>query len=230
MDATIKSKLRLISENLGRKRITRFSFPYDKKEVFECIYYVGKMFVSNFAIDEYNSPAFENLVKYYFSDSTFPGDLYGGILLRGLPRTGKTLGLMIMNKIAQIYDLYYSIDGQKQSFQFYIEDAGDIARKYEDKGNVALKNGQTKQLYCIDDLGFENNFVKHYSNDCNVVREIITIRDLARKTHGFITAATTNYMYEIEGKKVFAELYGERVELRMKGLMTEIAFKGKPRV
>jgi hypothetical protein len=234
MDTSLKARLDELRQVFNRNRVKRFRAPYDMKEVLECIEQIGNMFVSGFKIDHDNHLAFIDLIKYFFADQTFTGDLYGGLLLRGAPRTGKTLALMIMNRVSQLYDLHYEFDGKKYGFQFFIEDTGDIARKYEDKGNSALKNGNTKRLYCLDDLGFENNLVKFYSGDCNVVREIITCRDMLKKTHGFITAATTNYKYDIpdpaSGKRIFVKLYGDRVELRMKGMFTEIIFKGNPRI
>lgn len=230
MDTSIQARLKILKQGFERNRIIRYTKQYNQKEVFECIEAIGQMYVPKFKIDEYNRGSFTELTKYFFADETFAGDLHSGILLRGAPRTGKTLGLMIMNRIATFYTLGYCFDGVDYPFTFFIEDTGDVAKRYEDKGNIALKNGNTQRMYCLDDLGFENNFVKHYSNECNVVKEIISARDLYKKTHGFITAATTNYMYEVGEKRVFKELYGERIELRMKGMFSEIVFKGKARI
>lgn len=59
------------------------------------------------------------------------------------------------------------------------------------------------------------------------MEEILTARYESFLKYNTITHATTNFIFDSTGTRPFKQLYGERVEDRMKEMFNEITFKGE---
>lgn len=134
-------------------------------------------------------------------------DLNKGILLIGPIGCGKT-SLMTLLK----HFMY-------QEMNYLIKSTRDISAEYNTDGYTAiLKYGKSTRIYCLDDLGVEQN-VKHFGNECNTIAEILLHRYELLLSQDVITHATTNLnANELE------KIYGNRLRSRLRSMFNLIDF------
>ncbi len=228
-----------IEELLGRttqiertKKYFRKEVEYSMETVLNIIVAIGKGIKPEFIIDEQNISQYKELVKYFFGDKTFKGDLQKGILLRGRKGTGKTMAMIVFKKLiaSKIYPLRNIINySVEDHFDISIVRTKTISTSYEINGMKNVIPWTLIDYLCLDDLGEESKNVKHYANNANVMIEVLTERYFKFIQIGQITFATTNYTYESKGIKYFKDFYGVRTEDRMKEMFNEIVFTGESR-
>jgi DNA replication protein DnaC len=134
-------------------------------------------------------------------------DLNKGILLNGPVGCGKT-SLMTLLKQFMYLDMNYLIKSTR-----------DISAEYNIEGySTILKYGKSTKIYCLDDLGVEQN-VKHFGNECNTIAEILLHRYELLQSQNIVTHATTNLnANELE------KIYGNRVRSRLRSMFNLIDF------
>lgn len=139
-----------------------------------------------------------------------------GIMLQGLPGTGKTSVLKSFRKNPQ--------------GPFAVVSCMEIAHQYATGGYQAIEKyksllpstnkyfGFDKMGWCFDDLGAERA-IKHYGNEANVMEEILFIHSNKSDSRGKIHISTNLSIPEIEN------IYGQRIASRLKQ-MFNIVFYG----
>lgn len=134
-------------------------------------------------------------------------DLNKGILLLGPIGCGKT-SLMTLLKHFMYLEMNYLIKSTR-----------DISAEYNIDGySTILKYGKSTKIYCLDDLGVEQN-VKHFGNECNTIAEILLHRYELLQSQNVVTHATTNLnANELE------KIYGNRVRSRLRSMFNLIDF------
>lgn len=134
-------------------------------------------------------------------------DLNKGILLIGPIGCGKT-SLMTLLKHFMYLEMNYLIKSTR-----------DISAEYNIDGySTILKYGKSTKIYCLDDLGVEQN-VKHFGNECNTIAEILLHRYELLLSQNIVTHATTNLnANELE------KIYGNRVRSRLRSMFNLIDF------
>jgi DNA replication protein DnaC len=134
-------------------------------------------------------------------------DLNKGILLNGPVGCGKTSLMTLLKRFAYIENNYI------------MKSTRDISAEYNIEGySTILKYGKSTKIYCLDDLGVEQN-MKHFGNECNTIAEILLHRYELMQTQNIVTHATTNLnANELE------KIYGNRVRSRLRSMFNLIAF------
>lgn len=134
-------------------------------------------------------------------------DLNKGILLNGPVGCGKTSLMTLLKRFAYIENNYI------------MKSTRDISAEYNIEGHsTILKYGKSTKIYCLDDLGVEQN-MKHFGNECNTIAEILLHRYELMQSQNIVTHATTNLnANELE------KIYGNRVRSRLRSMFNLIAF------
>jgi DNA replication protein DnaC len=157
------------------------------------------------------------LLVYFLKDSAgaekYNVSLHKGILLSGPVGCGKTSLMNILKLFQKPGERFAFKSCRDISFEF-IQEGYSIIHKYSKqsfKNNIPI-------IYCLDDLGTENN-LKYYGNECNVMSEILLSRYDLFIYHHMLTHMTTNLnSTEIE------DIYGLRVRSRLREQFNLIAF------
>jgi len=158
------------------------------------------------------------LLVYFLKDSAgadkYNISLHKGILLSGPVGCGKTSLMNILKLFQKPGERFAFKSCRDISFEF-IQEGYSIIHKYSKqsfKNNIPI-------IYCLDDLGTENN-LKYYGNECNVMSEILLSRYDLFIYHHMLTHMTTNLnSTEIE------DFYGLRVRSRLREQFNLIAFE-----
>jgi DNA replication protein DnaC len=130
-----------------------------------------------------------------------------GILLAGPIGCGKTSLITLMTEFT------FAVN------HFYIRSTRAIAAEFYEEGYCILqKYSNSQKIYCLDDLGVEQN-MKYYGNECNTVAEILLNRYDAHTKTGIVTHATTNL-----SASDLELLYGNRLRSRMREMFNLISF------
>jgi len=230
--------LNKLTESIRTSRYYRNEITYNFNNSIQILTAVGKGFCPSFEIDNDYFDIYKNMLMYFMADPEFPGDLNRGLLLKGPVGSGKTLSFLIFHKFLQVTGISrYSSSNipEPGDCSFTIIRCKDIKGLYEDSepgkgGDNAIKDFKfNRSIKCFDDLGEELQYGNsiHFGRECNVMEEILTARYELFLRYGTITHCTTNYSFDLEGKRHFNKLYGERVEDRMKEMFNEITFKGE---
>lgn len=185
---------------------------YDFNEAMIYLNFTGKhKFGPNFKLKKEDAKILYTLLLYAIRDQEncekMGLDLKKGILLNGPVGCGKT-SLMTIFRELMYHDKFYSIKSTRE-----------IASEFNIEGyQTILKYGKSQKIYCLDDLGIEQN-MKHFGNECNTIAEILLHRYELQISQGIVTHATTNLnANELE------RLYGNRVRSRLRSMFNLIAF------
>ena len=173
--------------------------------------------------DKWNQDMIHDLCLYFSGDSRFEEKdnrkLHKGLLIYGGIGCGKTtlMKVFMENQVAS-----YMVKDCTVISEEYQKNGVSHIQQYVSlfsNGLIGRKYGHTDTLgLCFDDLGIEDD-KKHFGNENNVMRDIITKRyfnldKLKGKTH-----ITTNLtMDEIE------KFYGKRVRSRLRQMCNLLAF------
>ncbi len=177
----------------------------------------GKLFL----IEPENRLKYEQLVKYFLGIEQEGISLNKGIYLFGAVGRGKT---MIMNALRLMCSIIeHRLDNAGLEFtrrSFIVKNAKTIVGELAESKSAAVMKRYYSDVYCIDDLGTEEQF-KHYGNDIDVVGDIIIERYQRYQQTGQITHATSNIL-----PSEWKDKYGDRVESRMKEMFNCIILLG----
>jgi DNA replication protein DnaC len=178
-----------------------------------------------FSISSDEDRAYYASLWLYFTDNEkCPWELNKGLVIAGDVGVGKSISFRVMN----------AIFGNKKPF--YRVPCRQIADEFSDKGSKSLRKYGSESYeratfgtfhkakpitWYFDDLGLEENNVKNYGNNSNVMAEILLSRYDGFIEHGMKTFATTN----LDIKQI-EERYGIRVRDRMREMFNWIVIKG----
>lgn len=222
-----------------KQAITPAKLEYDMNELMEIIQARGTDFLKNkkFVIDDNNRHVIQLLLLYFCQCPEFEKmqDNYGnhfslkkGILIRSAKSgTGKTLLLKLFANSPNWKDPV-----KFQSFPMSkIINCRTVVSKFKELGEKIYETHIQKEvmlhpnIWVYDELGRENTEAKHFGNQSNVMKEILTERYDLLLDHQVKTHATTN----IVNKQDIERLYGGFVGSRMKEMFNVIDLPGDDR-
>jgi len=209
--------------------ITRKNF--DFKVELEIIKKIATTFIcKDFKMDKRTLEAVKLLVNYFNGHPDFEKKGYSlrkGILLAGPVGSGKSILMEIFKK----YCFYKRIEPQ-----FRIEQVDVIVDNYVQSGVPGLNlytrniseraygNFVSKPIaLCLDDLGIENEAVKHFGTEENVISKILFYRYELFKQNT-LTHGTTNL-----SPTLLSDKYGERLYSRMREMFNFVPLTAKDR-
>lgn len=168
-----------------------------------------------FEVDDNNREILRALCAY-FSLNEGELELSKGVCLMGSVGTGKTVLMKICKQFAALL--------QNKTHGFFFDSCRDVFNEVSFNGDISILNKYRNHPRCFDDLGQEPRIFKHFGNDVSVMELIISKRyDLHIQSHR-ITHFTTNLNF-----KELGEVYGERIEDRMKEMCNVIVLDGQSR-
>ena len=191
---------------------------YDYADVLRWVENKGReLYGTRFRIIENDHSVIYQLIAYFLRDEQtafqFGIDLGKGILLAGPVGCGKTTLMNVMKHLTKAEHKFIVKPCRDISIEF-INDGYGIIHKY----SIGKAYHSEQRIYCLDDLGVENN-LKYYGNECNVIAEVLLSRYDIFISKRVPTHITTNLSAtEIETH------YGIRVRSRLREMMNLIAY------
>ena len=150
------------------------------------------------------------------------GSLNKGLMLVGDIGTGKT-------ELFNIFKMYSNQVNRANGFKYY--SSGEIVDNLNIIGKEYLlqfssnekEDGIPKPITCyVDDIGSRSETIMHYGSKYNAMEEFLNIRYEVFRRHRKLTHISTN-LYPSDIKQI----YGARIENRMKEMFNIIELKGK---
>lgn len=185
---------------------------YDFRKTFHYLNAYGKYKLGDsFKLKQEDALIIYKLVIYIIRDKencdTFGIDLNKGILLNGPVGCGKTSLMTLLRHFSYVETKYL------------IKSTRDISTEFNIEGyQTILKYGKSTKIFCLDDLGVEQN-MKHFGNECNTIAEILLHRYDLFRTQNIVTHATTNL-----NANELDKIYGNRVRSRFREMFNLISF------
>jgi len=232
-----KENLQKEQENLkrmeaNRRYLTGYQWSYEQTKSF-MQYRANMLFEGKFKLDEKNFSVFELLTHYFSNSSGFiplaqdmgvkNPSLEKGILLAGIPGTGKTWLMKLFSKNQR---QVFFMKNAKAISESYASGGWDGIQEYlepvKNPVNDAGAFFHPIAGICIDDTGTED-VRQNFANKSNVIGDIIQVRYDTRYT-GPLLHATTNLKAD-----QLKDFYGERVSSRMKEVFNFIQIAGSDR-
>lgn len=178
----------------------------------------GKLFF----VEPENRIKYEQLIKYFIGIDQEGISLQKGIYLFGAVGRGKTILMESLRLMCSVIENRLDKAGHDFTRRaFLIKNAKTIVGELAESKSPVVMKRYYSDIYCIDDLGTEEQF-KHYGNDIDVVGDIIIERYQRYQQMGQITHATSNILPDEWAKK-----YGDRVASRMNEMFNPIVLTGK---
>jgi len=176
-----------------------------------------------FVLDEHNTPVMRELAHHLVDAPCQWLERGCGIAMTGPVGTGKT---DIMKALSRTI-----IRGGGEGFEIVsaieLEKRYSMSSKDENQNGgpkIILKYGNMDRDLCIDDLGEEPKG-QHFGNVCDVIGEIISLREKLWKSRGRLTHCTSNIIDE-EGLR---KKYDPRTASRLLGMMRWVPLGGDDR-
>jgi energy-coupling factor transporter ATP-binding protein EcfA2 len=191
---------------------------YDYSHVMTWIENKGhELYGTKFRILESDHAVIYRLIAYFLQDEQtafqYGIDLDKGILLAGPVGCGKTTLMNVMKHLTKAERKFTVKPCRDISIEF-INDGYGVIHKY----SIGKQYQNEQRIYCLDDLGVENN-LKYYGNECNVIAEVLLSRYDIFISKRIPTHITTNLSAsEIETQ------YGIRVRSRLREMLNLIAY------
>lgn len=163
-----------------------------------------------------------NFMMKYEEMTEQKGSLNKGLMIVGDIGTGKS-------ELFSIFRMYSTQVNRLNGFKSYT--SGEIVDNLNIVGKAYFQQfshnyqaqGQAKPITCyVDDIGSRNETVMHYGSKYNAMEEFLNIRYEVYKRYRKLTHLSTN-LYPSEIK----EIYGNRIENRMKEMFNIIELKGE---
>lgn len=210
-------------------RIQRAAQACDFETAMEAFTVTGKLMVPGFTVDEDNSFAYENLVRWLINDPAMqcespegakvPASPRKGIYLQGGTGTGKSKALNLLRTLALYLGVKIKADGDIRSIAWETYRADDICDIFAAEGE--LRRWKETVVLCIQDLGSEPGEILYMGNRRRVLGSIIEARgDLS----GRLTLISSNMKIDKAGS-----LYGPRVQSRLIEMCNILTLSGPDR-
>jgi DNA replication protein DnaC len=198
----------------GNRRISYM--PYKMDVALSVVERIGKGITPDFNIIPELEEVYIQLIRYFHADPEFKGHLEKGLLLMGPTGTGKTLAMEIMAIYRQIDDTKFIVNNRVYRMNYSIIDVNRMVNAFLDNAFDGIQVYCNRYLICIDDIGTEQEQVKHYGNTLDVVSHVLAERYAKR----LLTFGTTNFPIDVLEQK-----YDDRVISRMYALFNFITVK-----
>lgn len=206
-----------------KRKIIPYPVPVEDAEKFFWKIFENELTVNQeeLIMEVENRAKVSELIKY-FTGNPCKLNPYKGIYLFGPVGRGKTLimkCLMIMcNRIEE------KLEAAQKPFTsngFMMLDCKAIVAELENTKNKANLKQYYTGLWCFDDMGVEDEKLKLWGNQINVIADIIFERYKRYDNFGTLTHATSNIKSEDWPKK-----YDDRTESRMRQMFNLIVLAG----
>ncbi len=168
----------------------------------ETVILIGKLFESNFVLNESNFEFYNQLILYSTRDSLFKKDLNKGLLLMGNIGTGKSLAMKIMH--------IFKFVKANRSFEYFESD--EIIDSYCKEGRVGILKYNTIHDLLIDELGNDSGKQNNFGNIEDPISLLLNKRynDFINPNSKLYTHAITN-LDEVELNNRFDERIIDRI-------------------
>jgi hypothetical protein len=198
--------------------IRRISYlPYDMDIALAVVFRIGKSIDPGFILAPEIKEVYKKLVQYFHADPAFPGELTKGIMLMGPTGTGKTLAMKVMAIYREIDNTKFILHNQVFKMNYEVVDVSIIINSFIGNFFDGIKIYMNRYVACLDDIGAETAYAKHYGNKIDVISHILSERYSKR----LLTFGTSNYPLEILETK-----YDDRLISRMYAMFNFITMKG----
>lgn len=239
--ASYEEALKAFTNQIHRKQFLQARIPFDLEDGLLTFDHIGQAIIPEFAIDEDNRKAYEQLFYYFTGQHEFfQGDPRKGILLVGPIGTGKSFAFIVIQQFLRFLTMTGICKNKESSGAFSIVKCTDIKASYTDEsngGNLVLKRYKSShEVFMFDDIGEEvrekeNRLATHFGMRLNVMENILTERVANFVLYRTLTHATSNFpIVSRDGKhRYWEELYGTRLADRAVEMFNTIYLTGPSR-
>jgi len=191
--------------------------PYDMEIALSVVKRIGKGIDPKFILTPKAREVYVKLIQYFHADPDFPGELTKGLMLMGPTGTGKTLAMKVMSIYREIDNTKFVMSNRIFKMNYEVVDVNQIVNCFIANSFDGIKIFLTRYVTCIDDIGSETLYAKHYGNKTEVISHVLS----ERYSKKLLTFATSNYPLEILEDK-----YDDRLISRMYSLFNFITMNG----
>ena len=150
-----------------------------------------------------------NLIKYVHGDESGTMDTEKALGFMGNTGSGKTIAMKIARRYMKIDDVFFIRNNKKIPFTFNIVSAWQIVREFSNRGYDGIEWMIREPVFCIDDLGAENQTVNWYGSKVDVIEYLLEERYAQKNITHFTTNLDTEKLAEIYGTRVRSRLIGD---------------------
>lgn len=199
--------------------IRRLSYtPYEMAVALIVVKRIGRSIDPHFELTPDVKEIYIKLIQYFHGDPAFPGDLTKGIMLMGPTGNGKTVAMSVMAIYREIDDIRFMLNNKTVRLIYEVVDVSHIVNSFITKFYEGIQTYTSRYVLCMDDIGSEIDFAKHYGNKIDVISFILS----ERYSNKLLTFATSNYPLQ-----TLEEKYDDRIVSRMYALFNFIPMKGE---
>jgi len=191
--------------------------PYKMEVALFVVERIGRSLDPGFVMTPEVQAVYIKLIQYFHADPEFPGELEKGLMLMGPTGTGKTLAMQVMAIYRQIDNTAFIFNRKVCKMNFEVVDVNHVINSYISNFYDGILVYLTRYIVCLDDVGSESEYAKHFGNKIDVISYILTERYSKR----LLTFATSNFPL-----KTLEEKYDDRIISRMYALFNFITMKG----
>ena len=212
--------------------IKRMRFDYRLEDARDMVVEIGRMRTPHFVLDEANSFAYDNVIKWVMGDATMQaldpltrrpvaGRLDAGIYVAGGTGTGKSWLLDIMSIFCMVDNPRVTLGGETRPLRWNNYRADAICDEYAAKGDISAYKGMG--VLGIQDLGSEPRESLYMGNRLCVLGSILESRG---DRDDVLTLITSNIPM---GHARLEEMYGSRVVSRLAQMCHYFEIRGADR-